>query len=111
VDNGPPAYTQTVVEVIVIVVVALILAIGTWVARRRGYSGIGGNTIVKCRQGHLFTTIWVPGASLKSIRLGKSRFQHCPVGNHWTMVTPVNDSELTDDMRKTAEEHHDVRLP
>jgi hypothetical protein len=51
-----------------------------------------GDTIARCSKGHLFTTIWVPGASLKSIRLGMSRFQHCPVGHHWALVTPVKDS-------------------
>ncbi len=43
--------------------------IGTIVARRRGYP-LGGNAVVRCRQGHLFTTIWIPGASLKAVRLG-----------------------------------------
>jgi hypothetical protein len=81
------------------------------VARRRGYSGIGGNTVVRCRKGHLFTTLWVPGASFKSIRLGAARFQHCPVGKHWSLVVPVKDSELTDEEKQTASEHHDVRIP
>lgn len=67
--------------------------IATMIARRRGYSGLGGRTLVRCRDGHLFRTIWVPGVSLKSIRLGWYRFQFCPVGRHWTMVKPVKDSE------------------
>jgi hypothetical protein len=50
--------------------------------------------IVRCAQGHLFTTSWVPGVSFKAIRLGRYRFQRCPVGNHWTFVTPVGDGEL-----------------
>lgn len=99
-----------VIGVVVIVVVA-VLTVVTVVARRRGYSGMGGNTIVRCSKGHLFTTIWVPGASLKSIRLGMKRFQHCPVGRHWALVTPVKDSELTDDERQLATEHHDVPIP
>ena len=49
----------------------------------------GGNVTVRCRQGHLFTTIWIPGASLKALRLGWWRFQRCPVGGHWSVVTPV----------------------
>ena len=60
---------------------------GTVIARRRGYN-FGRNTIVRCRQGHLFTTTWIPGASLKAIRLGWARFQRCPVGHHWSLVTP-----------------------
>ena len=70
-----------------------------------------GNTIVHCSKGHLFTTIWVPGASFKSIKLGLSRFEHCPVGHHWALVTPVKDSELTDEERRLAGENHDVRIP
>ena len=96
---------------IIIGVIVVVLVFGTVVARRRGYSGIGGDTIVRCSKGHLFTTIWVPGASFKSIRLGMSRFQHCPVGNHWALVTPVRDSDLTDEDRRLAAEHRDVRIP
>jgi len=99
------------VAVLVLVVIVVTLAVGTLVQRRRGYSGLGGETVVRCGAGHLFTTIWVPGASLKSIRLGMSRFQYCPVGRHWTVVTPVNDSELTDEERHIASERHDARIP
>jgi hypothetical protein len=103
--------STVLVNLIIIGVVVIVLAIGTAVARRRGYSGIGGDTVVRRSKGHLFTTIWLPGASLKSIRLGMSRYQHCPVGHHWALVTPVKDSELTDDDRRIAAEHHDVRIP
>lgn len=84
---------------------------GTVIARRRGYSGMGGNTIVRCRDGHLFTTIWVPGASFKSLRLGWKRFQRCPVGHHWTMVTPVREADLTEDELAAARAVHDIRIP
>jgi hypothetical protein len=84
--------------------------VGTVVGRRRGY-GFGGNTVVRCRSGHLSTTIWIPGASLKSVRLGWWRFQRCPVGGHWTLVTPVRDADLSDEDRETAAEHRDVRIP
>ena len=40
-------------------------------------------------RGHLFTTIWIPGGSLKSLRFGWWRYQRCPVGHHWSVVTPV----------------------
>jgi hypothetical protein len=33
------------------------------------------------------------------------------VGKHWTLVTPVKDSELTDEERQIASEHHDARIP
>ena len=77
---------------------------------RRGY-GVGGNVIVRCRRGHLFTTLWLPGISVKAIRLGWWRLERCPVGRHWSLVTPVRRSDLTEDERRTAEETRDIRLP
>jgi hypothetical protein len=76
----------------------------------KGYR-IGGNLIVRCSQGHLFTTLWIPGASVKSLRFLWWRVQRCPVGNHWSLVTPVREAELNDDERRLAHERHDVRLP
>jgi hypothetical protein len=80
------------------------------VANRRGRL-FAMDTIVRCRQGHLSTTMWVPGASLKAVRLGWWRFQRCPVGGHWSLVTPAHVSELTEEERRTAGAVHDVRLP
>ena len=91
-----------------IAVVAMVVeAAGLWLRTRR----IGGNVIVRCRAGHLFTTIWIPAASVKSVRLGVWRVQRCPVGHHWSLVTPVNQDELTEDERRFAREHHDIKLP
>jgi hypothetical protein len=84
--------------------------VGTLVARRRGYK-MGGNVVVRCHQGHLFTTIWVPGVSVKSIRLGWARVQRCPVGPHWSLVVPVKESDLSEEDRSRAHQHHDVRIP
>jgi hypothetical protein len=91
---------------------ALVLVdlVATLFARRRGY-GLGGNTIVRCRQGHLFTTIWIPGVSLKSIRLGWWRVQRCPVGPHWSVVAPVREADLTPDESRAAHERRDARIP
>ena len=76
----------------------------------RGY-GPAGNVVVRCRQGHLFTTIWIPGASVKAARLGWWRFQRCPVGRHWSLVTPVRRSVLTDEEQRSADENRDIRIP
>jgi hypothetical protein len=84
--------------------------VATIIARRLGYN-MGGNVVVRCRKGHLFTTIWVPGASVKAVRLGWARFQRCPVGKHWSLVTPVRPSDLTDEERRVAAENRDVRIP
>jgi hypothetical protein len=82
----------------------------TLAARRLGYN-LGGNVVVRCRKGHLFTTIWIPGVNLKAIDLGIARVQHCPIGGHWSMVLPVRNGDLTDEQRQTAAQHHDVRIP
>ena len=94
------------------ILVAVILAyvVGTIVARMLGYR-VGRNTIVRCRAGHVFTTIWIPGVSVKALRLGWWRLQRCPVGRHWSFVTPVRESALSAEQRQFAHEHHDVRIP
>ena len=92
-----------------LMIVAAVLAEPV-VMKLRGYR-MGGNVVVRCRRGHLFTTIWVPGASLKAVRLGWWRFQRCPVGRHWSFVTPVKASNLTEEEKRLAGEHKDVRIP
>jgi hypothetical protein len=77
---------------------------------RRGFL-FGAETTVRCRAGHLFTTTWIPGISLKALRLGWWRLQRCPVGQHWTVVTPVRAEELTPEERQQAASHRDLRLP
>ncbi len=43
--------------------------------------------------------------------LAEPRFQRCPVGHHWSLVTPVRESELTEEPRRLAQSHKDIRLP
>ena len=81
-------------------------AVATWLRSGR----IGGSLIVRCRRGHLFSTIWLPAASVKSLRLGFWRVQRCPVG-HWSLVTPVRASELSARERARAGRLKDIRLP
>ena len=95
-------------RILVAVIVAYV--VGTIVARMLGYR-VGRNTIVRCRAGHVFTTIWIPGVSVKALRLGWWRLQRCPVGNHWTLVSPVRESDLTEDARRLAAARQDVRIP
>jgi hypothetical protein len=82
-------------------------AIPLWL---RGYP-IGGSVVVRCRDGHLFTTLWVPGASLKAVRFAGWRLQHCPVGHHWSVVTPVRRSDLSKQQERAASEMKDIRIP
>jgi hypothetical protein len=82
----------------------------TLVARRLGYK-LGTETIVRCRRGHLFTTIWIPGVKLKALDLGVARVQRCPVGGHWSLVTPVREANLSAWQRRRARAHRDIRIP
>jgi hypothetical protein len=88
------------------------VAVAVEAAAVKARSGrFGGSVVVRCRQGHLFTTIWIPGASVKALRLAAWRFQRCPVGKHWSIVTPVKAAALSDAERRAAGEARDVRLP
>lgn len=66
---------------------------------------------VRCRDGHLFTTIWIPGASLKAIRLGTRRVQRCPVGGHWAMVMRIDPQTASAADLEVAASRHDVKVP
>ena len=95
--------------------IGLVMGVATVVAEavmllRRGY-GVAGDVVVRCRRGHLFTTLWVPGLSLTSLRLGWWRLQYCPVGAHWTLVTPVPVADLTPQELAAARTRHDIALP
>ena len=93
-----------------LLIAAATVLVEALVLRRRGHP-LAGNVIVRCRSGHLFTTLWVPGVSVKSLRLGWWRLQRCPVGRHWSLVTPVRMADLSPAQRHTAAAHRDVRLP
>jgi hypothetical protein len=93
-----------------LVVAAAAVLVEAVAIRRLGYP-FAGNVVVRCQRGHVFTTIWVPGASIKSLRLGPWRVQRCPVGGHWSLVTPVRRAELTAKERRAADETRDVRVP
>jgi len=66
---------------------------------------------VRCRAGHLFTTIWIPLGSLKAARLGGRRYQYCPVGRHWTTVSPLDRTKASRRELKAAASVHDIRIP
>ena len=104
--------TLVVSLVAVVVVVGVAVWLPTIWMRRRGMKSRGtSDVVVRCSRGHLFTTIWVPGVSFKSVRLGTVRVQHCPVGRHWGKVSPVPIDQLSDAERIEAERVHDIHLP
>ena len=45
-----------------LVISAVVIGGGTLTGRLLGYN-LGFNTVVRCRQGHLFTTVWILGVS------------------------------------------------
>jgi hypothetical protein len=69
------------------------------------------DTVVRCQDGHLFTTIWVPMASIKALRLGNGRWQHCPVGKHWSTVVPMDEGDIDPAALAAARDVHDIHLP
>lgn len=84
--------------------VGLILGValgGIALGRLLGYR-LGTHTIVRCRAGHLFTTVWIPGMKVKALDLGIARIQRCPVGRHWSVVVPVRPATLSDHERAAA---------
>jgi hypothetical protein len=98
-----------------VLIVGGVVAGGTLLARQLGYQ-LGTNVVVRCRQGHVYSTVWIPGVKLKGVDLVVARLQHCPVGQHWSLAVPVRDGDLTDgdpaggDL-EFAQEHHDVPIP
>ncbi|KAH8884905.1 hypothetical protein GQ53DRAFT_829290 [Thozetella sp. PMI_491] len=66
--------------------------------------------IVRCSEGHLYTTIWVPMVSLKALRFGQQRFQHCPVGHHWAMAERVDETQLSAEELRNAQQRRDARI-
>ena len=86
--------------IVVIALVVVGVVVINLVVRRQGYM-IPGRTVVGCSKGHLFETTWIEGGSFKAVRLGPlTRYQHCPVGNHWALVHPVKEDDLTDKDRR-----------
>jgi hypothetical protein len=107
----PTGAIVAIVIVFAVLFVYVIARMGAAAGRKRGYSGMGGDTIVRCSRGHLFTTLWIVGSSVKAVRLGEKRYQRCPVCEKWRIVVPVSDDELTDEDRRVAAAHHDTNFP
>jgi hypothetical protein len=106
--------TGAIVALVVVFAVVFVYVIarkGAAAGQKRGYSGMGSDTVIRCSRGHLFTTKWIVGSSIKAVRLGYKRYQRCPVCEKWRIVVPVRDDELTAEDRRVAAEHHDAKLP
>jgi hypothetical protein len=71
----------------------------------------GGNVVVRCHQGHVYTTVWIPEVKLKGLDPVVARLQYCPVGKHWSLAVPVRDADLTERERQFARARHDLPVP
>lgn len=97
--------------IVLLTALLVVLVLGQLVDTQRHDGRLGGETIVRCQAGHLFTTIWIPGISFKAVRLGSIRFQKCPVGDHWTLIALVDESTLTEDEKQIAYQNRDNQIP
>lgn len=52
-------------------------------------------TIVQCAQGALYSSIWWPLVSVKSVRMGSQRLQRCPVHRRWEKTVQVDGAGLS----------------
>jgi hypothetical protein len=102
--------TQILIYALVLVIVAAIAVRIARMPRAKGYR-YGRDVFVRCRDGHLFMTTWVPMVSFKAIRLGLVRVQYCPVGDHVTAVRLMRDEDLTPAERLEGSRHRDNGVP
>jgi hypothetical protein len=102
--------TQLLIYLLAAVIVIALAVRVMRVSQQQGYR-FGRDVIVRCRDGHLFMTTWIPMVSFKAIRFGLVRFQHCPVGDHGTTVRLMRDEDLTPAQRREAGRHHDNGVP
>ena len=91
--------------------VLLIAAGAALFLRRTVPTDQAGRSIVRCSQGHLFETVWIPLASFKAIRLGPLRYQRCPVGHHYSLVRLVDPNSLTPEEMEQARSATDTWVP
>ena len=108
-----PNQAQLAIYTVAAIVIAAIVGAAIGARSRRALSGyrFGADVVVRCRDGHLYTTTWIPMMSVKSIRMGLVRYQYCPVGQHMTLVTLMKDEDLTPAERLEAARFHDSGLP
>jgi hypothetical protein len=101
---------QVLIYALAVVILAVVAARVGRMSRLQGYR-FGRDVIVRCRDGHLFMTTWIPMMSFKAVRIGLVRIQHCPVGNHVTAVRLMRDEDLTPAERLAASRFRDNGVP
>jgi hypothetical protein len=94
------ASSHASLDVALVVIAIVVLAKVSFLTSGR-YVRVNGKVIVRCGQGHVFPMTWLSLSAITAIRFGNSRYQRCPVGNHWSVVRPVKEGDLTDQERMT----------
>jgi hypothetical protein len=102
--------TQILIYVLALVILAVVAVRVGRMSKLQGYR-YGHDVIVRCRDGHLFMTTWIPMMSVKAIRFGLMRVQYCPVGDHVTAVRLMRDEDLRPAERLEASRHRDNGVP
>jgi hypothetical protein len=95
------ASSHASLDVALIIIAVVVVAKIFFLRSRGGLVRVDGQVIARCSQGHVFPTAWFLGA-FTSIRLGNARYMRCPVGNHWSLVRPVKQDDLTDEERRSV---------
>jgi hypothetical protein len=67
--------------------------------------------VVRCSQGGLFETKWIPLVSFKAVRLGGRRLQRCPVHRKWEAVERVDPATLSKAQQSEASQYPAGWLP
>jgi hypothetical protein len=67
--------------------------------------------VVRCSRGGLFETKWIPLVSFKAVRLGRRRFQRCPVHRKWEVVERVDSATLSKAQQSEASRYPAGWLP
>lgn len=94
--------------VILLVMVPAVIALAVWLlVSARAAEGRGTRVVVRCLGGHVFTTMWPPASRRNPFQAGVVRWRYCPVGEHWTMVTPVRPEDLSPAEWQMARRFHD----
>jgi len=89
--TGPYRYREGVPGKLIVAGAAALLGIEAAVVAERRGTVFHADTVVRCQAGHLFTTWWIPGVSVKAVRLGEggpSRLVAAPAVPHRPPLEP-----------------------
>jgi hypothetical protein len=84
---GPYVYILLGIAAVVGVIVAIFYSLVLRRGRALGTHGVVQRSRLTCPKCHQpFDYDWIPGASLRSVRLGKGRYMACPLCHQWSYM-------------------------